>query len=437
MISETFKRFLKFEISGSNLLFLMTVVALVWANSPLADSYHSLWNLNFSIGIGKLTLSKSLSHWINDGLMAVFFFVIGLEIKREITAGELTSAKKAVLPIFAALGGMTIPLIIFLLINNNPDASKGWGIPMATDIAFSLAILQILGKRIPLGIKVFLTAFAIVDDIGAVLVIAVFYSTDIQVSYLVISLLIWAILMAASLYRYFNIYIFMIAGFIVWLLMLKSGIHPTIAGILLAFAVPLQQKRKLRDLTGRMQQLMPVLSEQHPINNKGLLSHSQLEAINNLEECALKIQSPLQELENKLHGWVSYLIMPLFALANAGVSLKGGSIPYPNVTLAIIVALTVGNILGISLFTFSAVKLKIAELPEGVRFSNIIGTAFLGGIGFTMSLFIVNLAFSNQQLIDSAKVGILSGSLISGLGGYIFFLLTQKKKMGKISDQSP
>jgi len=430
MTTDTFKRFLKFEISGSNLLFLMTIIALAWANSPFAESYYSVWHHKLTIGIGDLVLSKSLIHWINDGLMAIFFFLIGLEIKREIAAGELTSAKKAILPVFAALGGMSIPLVVYLLVNNNSEAARGWGIPMATDIAFSLAILQLLGKRVPLGIKVFLTAFAIVDDIGAVMVIAIFYSTDIQVGYLIISLLIWAILMAASLLRRFNIYIFMIAGFMVWLLMLKSGIHPTIAGILLAFAVPLQQKKKLKDLTGRMKELLPTLSDPDPINEKGLLSKGQLEAINDLEDCAMKIQSPLQELENKLHGWVSYLIMPLFALANAGVAFFGGNIAYPNLVLAIGLALTIGNIAGISLFTLSSLKLKLAELPDGVRFSNIIGTSFLGGIGFTMSLFIVNLAFDNQAMIDSAKIGILAGSFISGLGGYIFFRLTHKKTNG-------
>jgi len=436
MTSETFRKFLRFEINGSNLLFLMTIIALAWANSPFAESYHALWHHKLTIGIGDMILSKSLIHWINDGLMAIFFFVIGLEIKREIAVGELTSAKKAALPIFAALGGMSVPLLLYLLINNNPDASRGWGIPMATDIAFSLAILQLLGKRVPLGIKVFLTAFAIVDDIGAVLVIAIFYSADIQTGYLVISLLIWAVLMLASLLRKFNVYIFAIAGFMVWLLMLKSGIHPTIAGILLAFAVPLQQKRKLKDLTGRMQEILPLLSSSDPLNEKGLLSKDQLEAINDLEDCALKIQSPLQELENKLHGWVSYLIMPLFALANAGVSLSGLNGDHMNLTIAIALSLLVGNIIGISVFTIGAVKLKLAELPEGVTLSNIIGTSFLGGIGFTMSLFIVNLAFDNQALIDSAKLGILAGSLLAGLGGYLFIRLSSKKRMEN-SDQIP
>ncbi|MFZ5939258.1 MAG: Na+/H+ antiporter NhaA [Bacteroidota bacterium] len=427
MLSETFKRFLKFEISGSTLLLLMTVIALAWANSPFADSYNALWHYKLEIGIGGLMLSKTLIHWINDGLMALFFFLIGLEIKREIAAGELTSARKAALPVFAAIGGMTVPLILYLLINNNVDAARGWAIPMATDIAFSLAVLQMLGKRVPTGIKIFLTAFAIVDDIGAVLVIAIFYSANIQVLYLVLSLAIWAILMAASLFRRFNIYIFILAGFAVWLLMLKSGLHPTIAGILLAFAVPLQQKRKIKDLTGRIQELLPRLSSPNPLNEKGLLSHDQLEAINDLEDCALKIQSPLQELENKLHGWVSYLIIPLFALANAGVSISGGAAIQYNLILAIGIALILGNITGISLFSLGAVRLKLAELPEGAGMRDIFGTSFLGGIGFTMSLFIVNLAFTDQAMIDSAKLGILAGSLVSGLGGYLFIRLANRR----------
>lgn len=427
MTLKPIEKFLKVELSGSNLLFAMTFLALVWANSPFSESYHELWHHKLTIGIGDFVLSKSLLLWINDGLMAIFFFVIGLEIKREILVGELTSFRKASLPIFAALGGMAGPVIVFLLINNKAETVQGWGIPMATDIAFSLGILQLLGKRAPISLKIFLTAFAIIDDIGAVLVIAIFYSSDIHVNLIIISLSIWLSLLVMGLLKFYSKYIFLIAGFIIWVLLLKSGIHPTLAGIMLAFTIPVQQRKKVKEFMGEIQSSIGILCKEEPANKKGFLTHEQLEAANELDDSATAIKSPLQHLETKLHGWVSMIIIPLFALANAGITFEREMFANINVSLAIALALILGNVAGITLMSFLTLKLKIADLPDNTNFKHIFGMAFLGGVGFTMSLFISNLAFVDEALINAAKLGILAGSLVAGILGYTMIRSMCKK----------
>lgn len=419
MTLKPFEKFVKIELSGSNLLFGMTFLALLWANSPFSESYYNVWHHKLTIGIGDFILSKSILQWINDGLMAIFFFVIGLEIKREVLVGELTSMRKASLPIFAAIGGMVGPMLIFLLINNRSETINGWGIPMATDIAFSLGILHLLGKRVPVSIKIFLTAFAIIDDIGAVLVIAIFYSSEIEMHLIVYSLVIWAVLMVMGLFKYYSKYIFLLAGFIIWVLLLKSGIHPTIAGILLAFSIPVQQKKKVRVFIGEMQSQVGILCKEEPINEKGFLTNQQLEAANDIDDSATAIKSPLQHLETKLHGWVSLIIIPLFALANAGVTFEKEMFSNINLSIAIAVALVLGNVIGINIMSFLVLKLKIADLPEKTTFRHIFGVSFLGGVGFTMSLFISNLAFVDDAFINATKLGILAGTLISGVLGYI------------------
>ena len=357
--------------------------------------------------------------WINDGLMAIFFFLIGLEIKREFQIGELNSIKKIAFPLFGALGGMLVPVLFFLVLNENPETLKGWGIPMATDIAFSLAILNLLGNRVPLSLKIFLTAFAIVDDIGAVLVIAVFYSGNINLTLLIIALLLLIILYIIAYKGYYSKYLILTFGIAIWILFLKSGIHPTLAGILLAFSVPVRQKISTPAFIDNLVQITEKIKRAE-ISEKPILSKEQIEEIDSLENWTDSYQSPLQHLEHKLHGWVAYFIIPVFALANAGVLLNSEIDLDISLIRNIIFCLVVGNSIGITSIIFLAKKIKLIDVPKEINMRQIIGVSFLAGIGFTMAIFIASLAFQNNQTyIDSAKIGILIGSLISAIIGYV------------------
>jgi len=421
-----FQKFVRIESLSGMLLFGATVLALILANSPLADRFHSIWQYKLGVSTSGFELIKPTILWINDGLMAVFFFLIGLEIKRELLIGELNSAKKASFPLFAAIGGMAVPVLIFLVLNNNPESSNAWGIPMATDIAFSLAILRILGKRVPLGLKVFLTAFAIVDDLGAVLVIAVVYSESINWLLIGIALVLLAILFVLSYRRIYAKGLILVFGIVIWVLFLKAGIHPTIAGVLLAFTIPIRQRIGISTYITKLGDIVDDIREAGDAKAP-LLSKGQIEGIDNLEDWTEKVQSPLQHLEHKLHNWVAFLIMPLFALSNAGVSFSGDANLDTFLGGVIVLSLVVGKLLGITFFSWLGIKLKLAELPEGVNFMQIIGTALLAGVGFTMSIFVANLAFfDNELLLDSAKAGILVGSLIAGLSGYLVLRLNKK-----------
>jgi len=428
-IKEPINQFIRLETSSSIILFSASILAIVLANSPLGPSFLEFWKEYLSINLPGFELSKPLYKWINDGLMAIFFFVIGLEIKREILTGELSHIKKASLPLFAAIGGMIIPAALFAALNSGNAGGEGWGIPMAADIAFSLGILTMLGKRVPNGMKVFLMAFAIIDDLGAVLVIAFFYSTNLIWSNIFIGLGVVVVLMLLSHFNYYSRYLYFIAGIVVWVLFLKSGIHATIAGVLMAMTIPLNRKTDTRLFYNRSKELLDeFLEDCSTQENKTVLSKKQLHTIDELEELTETTTSPLQHLEHNLHGWVSYLIMPVFALANAGVifNFSGDS----NVALSINIAISmiIGNVLGIFLFSWLSIKLKISELPENVNFKQLAGVSFLGGLGFTMSLFINNLAFTDPVLIDSAKMGILIGSLIAGTLGYITIRMTVKAR---------
>ncbi|HPF51041.1 MAG TPA: Na+/H+ antiporter NhaA [Draconibacterium sp.] len=426
-IKEPINQFIRLETSSSIILFSASILAVVLANSPLGPDFLGFWKEYISINLPGFELSKPLYKWINDGLMAIFFFVIGLEIKREILTGELSHIKKASLPLFAAIGGMIIPATLFTVLNSGNAGGEGWGIPMAADIAFSLGILTMLGKRVPAGMKVFLMAFAIIDDLGAVLVIAFFYSTNLIWSNIFIGLGIVAVLMLLSHFNYYSRYLFFIAGLAVWVLFLKSGIHATIAGVLMALTIPLNRKTDTRLFYNRSKELLDKFLEDCDTGeNKTVLSKKQLHTIDELEELTETTTSPLQHLEHNLHGWVSYLIMPVFALANAGVifNFSGDS----NIALSVNITLSmiIGNVIGIFLFSWLSIKLKISELPENVNFKQLIGVSFLGGLGFTMSLFINNLAYTDPVLVDSAKMGILIGSLIAGTLGYITIRMTIK-----------
>ena len=421
-----FQKFVQIESLSGMLLFGATFLALVLANSPLGEQFQSLWRYKLGISSTGFELIKPLILWINDGLMAIFFFLIGLEIKRELLIGELNSVKKASFPFFAAIGGMLFPVILFLLLNRNPETSRAWGIPMATDIAFSLAILRLLGNRVPLGLKVFLTAFAIVDDLGAVLVIAIFYSETIQWSLMLGALILLAILFYLAYRRIYARYLILIFGIIIWYLFLKAGIHPTIAGILLAFTVPIRQKIDVKTYTKKLCDIVDKIQEKGD-DNIPLLSKEQIEEIDNLEDWTEKVQSPLQHLEHKLHNWVAFFIMPVFALSNSGVSISGDMNLDTALAGIIVICLVLGKLSGITIMAWLGIKLGLAELPSGVNFLQITGISLLAGVGFTMSIFVANLAFMDQALLlDSAKVGILAGSIIAGILGYIVLRLGSK-----------
>lgn len=414
------QKFIKAESFSGILLFIVTIMALVWSNSGLASFYDSIWQYEIGFKSENFKLVKPLILWINDGLMAIFFFLIGLEIKREILIGELDSFKKASLPIFAAIGGMIIPLSLYLILNTNPETSGGWGISMATDIAFTLAILKLLGKFLPLSIKIFLTAFAIIDDIGAVLVIAIFYTGDISWNLLLYAGILLAIVYALSYLNYFSKFVLLVSSIVIWVLFLKAGVHPTLAGILVAFAVPLRQKINESTYIEKLKKEVDKLSKAGNRNKLPVLTKEQIEAIDNLEVWTDKVQSPLQQLEHRLHYWVAYLIMPVFALSNAGIKLSADTSLDTSLIVTIAVSLFVGKTIGVSLFSFLSVKLNIASLPDKVNFKHIIGVAILSGVGFTMSLFIGGLAFAeNEMYLNSAKIGIIAGSLVSGIIGYL------------------
>ncbi|NQU51764.1 MAG: Na+/H+ antiporter NhaA [Bacteroidetes bacterium] len=423
---DPLRRFVKIKSLGSICMLVATIAALTMANTNLNSFYREVLELEFTIGFSGFHLTKSILHWINDGLMSIFFFVIGLEIKREFLIGELNSMKKAILPVFAAIGGMIVPITIFFVLNYGKEGIEGWGIPMATDIAFSLGVLGMLGKRIPFGLKIFLTTFAIIDDLGAVLVIAIFYSSLIYWYLVLIAFILLLILSILSIKNIYSRYIFIPIGIIIWILFLKSGIHPTIAGVLFAFTIPSHRKKKLFDVFQRGKIALNELSQL--IGKKEIVFNNHKAAINILDKFTSEIQSPLQQLQNKLHGMVSFFIVPLFAFANAGISFIGDGSAITRLSINIAISLLVGKVIGISLFSYLAVRFKIAILPLNVDFNQIIGLGFLGGLGFTMSIFISNLSYQSVDMLNSSKIGILLGSFIASIIGYFVIKYSLKKR---------
>jgi NhaA family Na+:H+ antiporter len=415
------QKFIKQETSGGIILLACMVIALAWANSPYSSTYFDLWNKTIiTVGLdGILVISKPLLLWINDGLMAIFFFVVGLEIKREILDGELRTMKKAVIPFAAALGGMILPALIYALFNFNKEGIHGWGIPMATDIAFALGVLALLGRRAPLALKIFLTALAIVDDLGAVLVIAIFYTSEITWAWLAVAAVLFLILLAVNSLGIRHPLIYSFIGIFLWVAFLKSGVHATIAGVILAITIPAYSKINEDEFLERSRELLDKFEKQ----SKGKqLNLTQQAIIGNIEKAVEESQSPLQRLEHTLHPFVSFVIMPIFALANAGVTLSGNpfQIILNPVTLGVLLGLFIGKQLGIFSFVYMAVKIGLAELPQNVSWKQIYGASLLAGIGFTMSLFIAGLAFDDENLLTFAKLGILLASFISGIVGYLF-----------------
>ena len=419
-IVRPFQDFARKQSSGGILLIIATVVALVWANSPWAESYSNLWHTKLTVGVGGFSISKDLTHWINDGLMAVFFLVVGLEIKREILVGELSSIRGATLPVVAAVGGAVVPATIFLTINAGTEGSAGWGIPMATDIAFALGVLALLGEKAPVGLKVFLTALAIVDDIIAVLVIAFFYSSEISWGALGVGVVFLAALVVANLLGVGKTLVYAVLGIGLWLCFLLSGVHATIAGVLLALTVPASS---FINPTAFLERGRYILDRFEKAGEKGenvLTNEERQAALHALNHAAYKLEPPLHELEHALHPWVAFAIMPIFAVANAGLPLSRGiseALTSP-VAFGIVVGLVVGKQLGITLFAWLAVRSGISELPGDINWRHVYGAGWLAGIGFTMSLFITDLAFSDDSLIEDAKLGILVASLIAGVVGW-------------------
>ncbi len=422
------QKFVKLESFAGILLFGATIIALVWANSGFGTNYQSLLDYKIGVSFKDFELRKPLILWINDGLMAIFFFFIGLELKRELLIGEINTIKKAAFPLIAALGGVLIPIILFLSLNQNPETVKGWGIPMATDIAFALAILSILGKRVPLSLKIFLTAFAIIDDIAAVLVIAVFYSTGIKWMLLLYALVL--IIVLALIYKKkYSREIGIIFSIVIWFLFLKSGIHPTIAGVLLAFTIPIRRKTDVKSFSKHLKMIADSILKSSEKNKKSiLLTKEETETIDKLDTLSCNVRSPLQHLEHKLHNWIAYFILPVFAFANAGVIISGSTAFDFSLMFNIAFSLLIGKFVGVALFSYLGIKLKFVELPSGVYFKQVLGIAAIAGVGFTMSMFINNLAFPGDFLsINSVKIGIIIGSLIAGFSGYFILRITGKK----------
>lgn len=417
-----FQKFIEAEASSGILLLFSTVFALVWANSPWSGEYVGLWHTKISISFGSFVLEKDLIHWINDGLMSLFFFVVGLEIKREMLVGELASSRKAALPIAAALGGMLIPAGIYTALNIGKIGAQGWGIPMATDIAFALGILALLGNRVPLGLKVFLAALAIVDDLGAVLVIALFYTAEISWIALATGAGLLVFLIAANIAGIRHPLIYFLLGGGVWLAFLKSGVHATVAGVLVAMTIPTRARLNTDDFLGKGRALLKEIEQAGISGEYEPLKEGQRAAIQALESAIEHVEMPLERLERVLHPWVTFAILPFFALANAGVAMGSDFTEAltSSVSLGIVTGLVFGKQLGITIFSWLAVRIGIAALPDRVNWLQIYGVGWLGGIGFTMSLFIAGLALGSNQLLSSAKLGILTASLIAGIAGLIF-----------------
>ncbi len=418
-----FQSFFKTEAAGGILLLAAAAVALVWANSPLVGAYNDLWGTYVTVGAGSFEISKPLLLWVNDGLMAIFFFVVGLEIKREVLAGELAEPRKAALAIAAALGGMVVPALLYTVVNLGSDKVTGWGIPMATDIAFALGVLALLGSRAPLALKVFLTAVAIVDDLGAVVVIALFYTAELNLAALVGSLVLVGMLVVVNRLGIQRPAVYGLIGLAVWVLMLKSGVHATIAGVLVALTIPATRKIDEVEFAERADGLLAQFAAGLTVGGS-TPTPDQMHAVHSLEKACEQIETPLQRLEHGLHGLVAFFIMPVFALANAGVALGAGAaaLVTDTVALGVMLGLVVGKPLGVMALAYLAVKTGLAALPSGVTWRHVMGVSFLTGIGFTMSIFIANLAFGAGPLLDSAKVGILAASVVSGVLGAVVLI---------------
>lgn len=432
-VTQPIQKFIQQEKSGGIVLGISVIVALLLANSPWSEEYFNFFSHKFGFVFdGKTFLEYNLHHWINDGLMAIFFFVVGLELKKEIVGGELSNPRKALLPIVAAIGGMIVPALIYLSLNPVGEVHRGWGIPMATDIAFALGVLYLLGSKVPLSLKIFLTALAIVDDLGAVMVIAFFYTSEISVLSLLIGIGFVFVMYLGNKMGVRNLLFYAIIGIIgVWTAFLLSGVHATIAAVLAAFTIPADVRIKedsyIEKITNKLKKFKAV----DPDDKIPVLTNEQLHILEEINTDTKQAMTPLQHLEHVMHPFVTFLIIPIFALANAGVSvsINPEELFSTNVALGTALGLLVGKVIGVVGFTLLLIKLKVAPFPNGMNIKNLFGLGLLASIGFTMSLFVTSLAFTQDVHITQAKIGIFTASIIGGILGYWVLNRQAKKKV--------
>lgn len=434
--------FFRHSINGGILLMGIAVLAMLAANSPWHDLYREIWDYPISMQLGDFNLFShhgkplTLAAFINDALMAIFFFMVGLEIKREILVGELSSVRRASLPVLVAIGGILVPVAVYFAFAHSHPESVGVAIPMATDIAFTLGIISMLGNRVPVGLKIFLTAFAVVDDIGGILVIAVGYTEHLDIASLLVGFVLIGVLGIMNKLGVMKKSLYILVGIAVWYFFLQSGIHSTIAGVLVAFTIPARPRLDVRKYVDRARESIAQFDQE---TLSSTISNKQIRILKNMEEYSDKVISPLQYMEDKLHGAVNYAIMPLFAFANAGVYLGGDQNLFGVVTLAVFLGLFTGKFIGLFSFTWIFVKLKIVSLPRGANWKSLAGVCMLGGVGFTVSLFIANLSFGVHypELLGQAKLGIILGTIASGLAGYIILNSVLPKSVIPEEDNQP
>jgi NhaA family Na+:H+ antiporter len=425
-IVRPLQEFLQRETAGGILLLIATIAALAWINAPFGSTYQDFWDTHLTVDLQVLTLDESLRHWVNDALMALFFYVVGLEIKREVLQGELSEVRKAMLPVAAALGGMIVPAAIYYALNAGGSGADGWGIPMATDIAFAVGVVALVGSLVPSPMKVFLLALAIVDDIGAILVIAVFYSDGINFAWLGVALGIFLLVPILDRLSVRSVFVYLVVGAAAWLAVFESGVHATIAGVVLGLLTPAHPLGARADFSKAAHSLV----EQHDEGaaEEGPESDEmRTAALGELEELARESQPILDRVERGLHPWTSYLIIPLFALANAGIEIDGGALAdavHSRVSIGVVLGLMIGKPLGILLFAWAATRIGIASIPSGTNWRQLGALACIAGIGFTVSLFISALAFGDNGQLRDAKLGILGASFVMGVIGFLALRLT-------------
>lgn len=436
-ILSPMENFLKMESSSGIILLAVAVIAMVMANSPLYDIYNAIIHFDLGVKLGSTEVSHSFQHWVNDGLMVIFFFVVGLEIKRELVQGELSSLSKAALPMFAALGGMVAPALIYLALNPTYPGHAGWGIPMATDIAFAVGILTLFSRKVPFTLKIFLLALAIVDDLGAILVIAFFYTESIHQFALGMAAVGIAVITIMKYSGVRQITIYSVVGFLVWVAILKSGVHATISGVIMGLLTPVAALFPKKELPQKFKKLADEIAEN--IKNEKdekELSSETLDKIHDLHTVTVESSSPLDRLIHMLHPFVSFVIMPIFAFVNAGVHIENISITEffnNHISLGIILGLVVGKPIGVMLMSYIAIKLKLAKLPKGVTWGNMLAVGFLAGIGFTMALFISNLALHNLPNLEMfSKLGILTASIIAGIIGSVLLVVSKSPNQEEV-----
>ena len=428
VIVEPLQAFMHTEVAAGLLLLLAAIVALVWANSPAHESYEGLWETHLGISVGPFQIEEELRHWVNDLLMAFFFFVVGLEIKRELVLGDLRDIRAAALPLVCALGGMVAPALLYTALNAGGPGSSGWGVPMATDIAFAVGVLALVGTRAPAGLKVFLLTLAVADDLGAIAVIALFYTSNLEAEWLALAaaaVLTVLLLQRAGVRKYVW---YVVAAAVLWLAVFESGVHATIAGVILGFLTPSRPLHPPENVSGLAERHLEVLQTK-PAD--GIADEEEQSTLLEVGRLAVEGVSPLARLESALHPWTAWLVLPLFALANAGVRIVGGDVGAmfaEPVTIGIILGLVVGKPLGISVAAFLTVKAGLGRLPPGVGWLEIIGVGLLAGVGFTVAIFIAGLAFEDPVLTSAAKIGILTASVLAGLVGAGFLAVRDAAK---------